>query len=90
LSHHSGEERTIEPSPRRLAEARRRGLFAHSRELTAAAFGVASVGALWVLGPRLWNATIAQFSRSWAEPATSIADVWPDGPIGGPGRGAFG
>jgi flagellar biosynthesis protein FlhB len=47
--------RTEAPTPRRLAEARRRGEVAHSRELTGAVVLAAGLAALAVAGPSLWR-----------------------------------
>jgi flagellar biosynthetic protein FlhB len=46
-------ERTEEPTPKRLRDARRRGQVAQSRDLTGAAVLLAAVGALWASGSHL-------------------------------------
>ncbi|MEW4571133.1 EscU/YscU/HrcU family type III secretion system export apparatus switch protein [Tautonia sp. JC769] len=47
------EDRTLEPSPRRLREARERGMVPHSPELTASVGILAAAAALGVSGPSL-------------------------------------
>lgn len=85
MSGGAGEERTIAPTPRRLAAARRRGRFAHSRDLTSAAAGCAVVVSLWMLGPGLWSSLVALIANVWSGPAASIDDVWRDGRFASPG-----
>jgi len=52
-------ERTYEPTPLRLAEARRAGNVPRSRDLTAAAVLLAGLGLLALLGGRLLDETVA-------------------------------
>ena len=49
----SGQERTEQPTPKRLADARRKGQIPRSRELTAAGVTLSAALSLWVLGPGL-------------------------------------
>ncbi|GEJ55578.1 EscU/YscU/HrcU family type III secretion system export apparatus switch protein [Anaeromyxobacter diazotrophicus] len=69
-------ERTEQPTPRRLREARRRGEVASSRELTGAAALAAGLAALAVTGPGAARALAALLRRALLEaigPAPSPA-----------------
>jgi flagellar biosynthesis protein FlhB len=68
------QDATEEPTPRRLAEARRRGEVATSRELTGAAGLVAAVAVLAWDGPALVARALAAFHTSLTE-AVSGGDV---------------
>ncbi|MEM6639194.1 MAG: flagellar biosynthesis protein FlhB [Pseudomonadota bacterium] len=47
----TGQEKTEQPTPKRLADARRKGQIPRSRELTAAGVTIIAAMALWILGP---------------------------------------
>jgi flagellar biosynthesis protein FlhB len=70
-------DRTIAATPRRLAEARRTGAFARSRDFTSAVSAVVAVTALILLGPQLWSAARDLLHASWSAPLTRLTD----GPI---------
>lgn len=72
----SHSERSIAPTPRRLADARRLGDAPRSRDLTAAAAALGAAAALWLFGPSLWEAGRAIFHATWSAPLFRI-----DGPI---------
>ena len=74
----SGEERTIAPTPQRLADARRQGRYPHSRELTTAVVSLAAALSLWWIGPRLWGALLGLFDAAWGGPAASVRDAGAD------------
>ncbi|MCD6365382.1 MAG: EscU/YscU/HrcU family type III secretion system export apparatus switch protein [Planctomycetes bacterium] len=62
-------ERTIEPTPQRLAEARRRGIVARSSDLTAAALTVGGFGALALFAPGMLSSLAKMTSTMLAGPA---------------------
>ena len=55
-------ERTEQPTPLRLDEARRRGQVAYSRDLTSAVLVLGSALLLAILGPRLMDKAVAMMS----------------------------
>jgi flagellar biosynthetic protein FlhB len=72
-----GEERTIAPSPRRLAEARRAGYRPRSPELTSAAAAFAGIATLCVLGEQLWAAMTEFVQAVWSAPVVRFAATDP-------------
>jgi len=60
------EQPSHEPTPRRLAEARRRGLIAHSHDLRAAVALAAAFVALIALGPSIAGQAVAYFRDALA------------------------
>lgn len=65
-------DRTIAPTARRLAEARRAGATAHSRELTSAVALIAAAVVLYFVGPQLWTAVRELIHAAWGAPSLSI------------------
>lgn len=53
MSESSGQEKTEQPTPKRLADARKKGQVPRSRELTAAGVMLTAGAALWVFGGRI-------------------------------------
>ncbi|MEO1573733.1 MAG: flagellar biosynthesis protein FlhB [Pseudomonadota bacterium] len=51
----TGQEKTEQPTPKRLADARKKGQIPRSRELTAAGVTLTGAHSRWVLGPGLAN-----------------------------------
>jgi flagellar biosynthesis protein FlhB len=70
--------KTEEPTPRRLAEARRRGSIAVSRDLLSGVSGLALCAAL-VLGGRAWIGGLVAYLRLALGEATSGASLAPAG-----------
>ncbi len=66
-------ERTEEPTPRRLAEARRRGELAVSRDLTSAAATAAALGVLVVRGPKLIAGLVSDWRSAFAAAGAGTA-----------------
>lgn len=56
MSEHDESERTLEPSAKRLDDARRRGNVPRSTELSTAAVSIVGVGALWFVGTAAFDA----------------------------------
>ena len=67
-------DRTVAPSARRLAEARRAGASARSSEFTASVSVGAAAVALILLGPQLWSAATELLHAAWSAPLTRVAD----------------
>jgi flagellar biosynthetic protein FlhB len=63
-------DRTIAPTPRRLAEARRAGDVPNSREFTTAVAACVAMISLSGFGPHLWTSTLELLQASWSMPAT--------------------
>lgn len=63
-------DRTIAPTPRRLAEARLAGDGPRSREFTNAFAASGAMMALIGLGPTLWHSTLELLRAWWSMPAT--------------------
>jgi len=70
-----GDERTIAPTPRRLAEARQGGHAPRSRELTSAVAGFASIATLFVLGGALWNELSDLLPTIWSDPVIRLTET---------------
>ena len=60
------DERSFDPTPRRLEEARRRGEVAFSRDLTSAAAMAAAIVALVMQGPALTARLFGYFREAFA------------------------
>lgn len=71
----TGEDRSLRPSPRRLAEARRSGHAPRSRELTSAAAACGAAAALGLVGGDLWTAATGLLQTCWSAPVTRLADM---------------
>lgn len=67
-----GDERSIAPTPRRLAEARRAGYAPQSHQLTAAISVFAGLAALCVLGDDLWREMTEFLQEAWSAPAVRM------------------
>ncbi|HEY2899352.1 MAG TPA: EscU/YscU/HrcU family type III secretion system export apparatus switch protein [Polyangia bacterium] len=72
-------EPTEEPTPQRLAEARRRGELAVSRPLIGAAGAAAAALTLALVGPSLWRGALRFCATQWAQ-AVSVSG--PSAPAG--------
>jgi flagellar biosynthetic protein FlhB len=59
-------ERTFQPTPRRLEQAREKGQIARSRELTTAAVALSGALALWWVGPELYRRCLTVFRTGLA------------------------
>ena len=66
-------EPTLEPTPQRLAEARRLGELAVSPALTAAGASAGAILALVLAGPSLWRAAIRFAGEQWMQAASGHA-----------------
>lgn len=70
-----GDERTIAPTPRRLAEARRAGYAPQSHQLTAAVSMFAGIAAVCVLGDDLWQGMTALLHAAWSAPSVRMDEI---------------
>ncbi len=70
----SGQERTEEPTPKRLQEARKKGQVARSRDLNATAVMIAGAAGLLLLGPWMLARLQAILTRSWSPSREQIRD----------------
>lgn len=70
----SGQERTEEPTPKRLQEARKKGQVARSRDLNATAVMIAGAAGLLLLGPWMLGRLQAILTRSWSPSREQIRD----------------
>jgi len=59
-------ERTFQPTPRRLEQAREKGQIARSRELATAAVALSGAMALWWVGPALYQRCLVVFRTGLA------------------------
>lgn len=71
----SGQERTEEPTPRRLQKAREEGRTARSRELTTTFILLTGLGSLMVFGPRLSDALWGLMYFSFHVPREAAFDT---------------
>lgn len=68
------DDRNLEPSPRRLREARERGMVPHSPELTASVGILAAVAVLGASGPPLMDGILGLVQGALAGDAPGLAD----------------
>jgi flagellar biosynthetic protein FlhB len=75
MAEHSAQERTEQPTPKRLQEARERGQVARSRELTTMAVLVVSAAAMMLLGDGVVRQSLRTMELSFAVPRAELMDA---------------
>ncbi len=72
--HDSAQERTEQPTPKRLREARQKGQVPRSKELNAMAVTVLGAGALLILGPEMIRGLESVLIHSLRPPLAALTD----------------
>lgn len=74
MAQDSAQERTEQPTPRKLREARQRGQVARSRELATAALLAGGGFGIWLTGPYLLQGLVETMRSAFSFPRAQLAD----------------